>query len=219
MGLGGRPLPAPPPNAVEQAHESNTEWILGVTGLFCSLGLLAIGLRVYVRASISKLVGWDDCTMMFAGMTDFDIRELQITSLATMICFGVQANYGMGKHYEARTQADDTNLQFVSFLQANIGLIPGLAVLKVSIGPSLLRLSRTRWYNYALYGLLAFVVFSEIFGSCTIIFFCSPVRQYWDGSTNGKCYPITLFVKFGVIHTGFNIASDVAFATLPIPII
>lgn len=68
MGLGGRPLPPPPPNAAARAGESNTEWILGVTGLFCTLALLVICLRVYVRAAISKVVGWDDYVMIGAGV-------------------------------------------------------------------------------------------------------------------------------------------------------
>lgn len=68
MGLGGRPLPPPPPNAAARAGESNTEWIMGVTGLFCSLALLAITLHIYVRAGISKVMGSDDYVMVFAGV-------------------------------------------------------------------------------------------------------------------------------------------------------
>lgn len=71
-----------------------------------------------------------------------------------MICFGVQAENGLGKHYEARTKTQDTTFQLAAFLQAVIGLIPGLAILKISIGLSLLRLNKTGWYSYVLYILL-----------------------------------------------------------------
>ena len=42
---------------------------------------------------------------------------------------------------------------------------------------------------------------------------------YWDKSLEGTCYPVSLFVQFGLANTAFNIFTDVAFATLPIPII
>lgn len=71
-----------------------------------------------------------------------------------MICFGVQASNGLGKHYEARTNAQDTTFMFSAFLQAVLGLIPGLAILKISIGLSLLRLNKTGWYSAVLYILL-----------------------------------------------------------------
>lgn len=53
----------------------------------------------------------------------------------------------------------------------------------------------------------------------TFFFYCQPLEGYWDKSLKPKCYPITLFIKFGLINTAFNIFTDVCFATLPVNII
>lgn len=57
----------------------------------------------------------------------------------------------------------------------------------------------------------------------TVIFFCIPTAAFWDPDIHKlpstKCYPIKAFTKIGLMNTGFNIASDVILATLPIPII
>ncbi|EAQ83675.1 hypothetical protein CHGG_10079 [Chaetomium globosum CBS 148.51] len=42
---------------------------------------------------------------------------------------------------------------------------------------------------------------------------------YWNPAVKPKCYPIPLFVTFALVNTGFNIFTDVLFATFPIPII
>lgn len=53
----------------------------------------------------------------------------------------------------------------------------------------------------------------------TFFFYCQPLEGYWDKVIQPKCYPITLFIKFGLINTAFNIFTDVCFATLPVTII
>lgn len=84
-----------------------------------------------------------------------------------MICFGVEANYGLGRHYWTSTDEDAIRMQMVLFIQACIGLIPGLSFLKFSVGLSLLRLSRTNWYRYTIYGLLGKPFPSENLGTWT----------------------------------------------------
>ncbi|KAI8199172.1 hypothetical protein KHU50_007960 [Colletotrichum sp. SAR 10_65] len=53
----------------------------------------------------------------------------------------------------------------------------------------------------------------------TFFFYCQPLEGYWNKVIQPKCYPITLFIKFGLINTAFNIFTDVCFATLPVTII
>lgn len=44
----------------EWAKESNTAMIVGVTGGFHALALLFVGLRVYTRMAVVKVMGRDD---------------------------------------------------------------------------------------------------------------------------------------------------------------
>jgi len=53
----------------------------------------------------------------------------------------------------------------------------------------------------------------------TFFLYCKPMHGYWDRSIPRNCYPITLFVTFGLVNTSFNIFTDVLFAIFPIPII
>jgi hypothetical protein len=53
----------------------------------------------------------------------------------------------------------------------------------------------------------------------TFFLHCFPMEGHWDKSLNAKCYGIKLFITVALINTGFNIFTDVCFATLPIPII
>ena len=42
---------------------------------------------------------------------------------------------------------------------------------------------------------------------------------FWDKTIEPECYPIQLFITFGLINTSFNIFTDVVLATLPVPIV
>lgn len=72
----------------------------------------------------------------------------------------------------------------------------------------------------------------------TWVFRCTPLKFHWDKSVGGYCYPMELFVTFGIVNTckrgpistlrewqtdphitAFNITTDVFFATIPIPMI
>ncbi|KAL8383653.1 hypothetical protein RB595_010720 [Gaeumannomyces hyphopodioides] len=89
----------------------------------------------------------------------------------------------------------------------------------VSIGLSLLKLIRVRSYSMVVYVFLGITAASWVLAWGTIIFFCDPVRGYWDKSIKPKCYDIKLYVAFGLAHTAINISTDIAFATLPIAVI
>ena len=87
-----------------------------------------------------------------------------------------------------------------------------------------------------------FVVCFNIMAFFTWVFRCIPLKFHWDKSGDGYCYPVDMFVTFGIVNTGksgdisspslqeevgadhsgiaaFNITTDVFFATIPIPII
>ncbi|KAF9879167.1 integral membrane protein [Colletotrichum karsti] len=192
----------PPPGAPAQpidpewAAESNTAMIVGVTGGFHALALLFVALRVYTRMSIVKVMGRDDFVM--------------VASVAF---------HGLGKHTLTIPEDDMVIMRKSSFFQSIISSIAGLALLKVSIGLSLLRLSRSVWYSRSLWALIVFVSAYSIMAWMTFFFYCQPLEGYWNKLIKPKCYPITLFIKFGLINTAFNIFTDVCFATLPVTII
>ncbi|KFY74220.1 hypothetical protein V499_05718 [Pseudogymnoascus sp. VKM F-103] len=104
----------------------------------------------------------------------------------------------------------------------------------LSLGPLKLWLPcRQRWCIMANNGkanITRYPVFLVIFTlACigTLIFQCIPVSAAWDfaqrpppfGTGNATCYSISVFTAIGLFNGSVNIATDVAFALLPIPII
>ncbi|TEA18667.1 Satratoxin biosynthesis SC1 cluster protein 4 [Colletotrichum sidae] len=204
-------LPPPSTSDIDPvwAAESNTAMILGVTGGFHALALLFVALRVYTRMAVVKVMGRDDYVMVASVLC----------AVAGMTIFCVQSFHGLGRHTLVIPEASMVVMRRSSFFQSIISSIAGLALLKVSIGLSLLRLSRSVWYSRSLWALIVFVSAYSFMAWMTFFMFCQPLEGYWDKSIKPKCYPITLFIRFGLINTAFNIFTDVCFATLPVTII
>jgi hypothetical protein len=57
----------------------------------------------------------------------------------------------------------------------------------------------------------------------TLIFFCIPVRAFWEVKLRAlpstHCYPLVHFTNISVMNTSFNMATDVLLASLPVHII
>ncbi|KAG7041770.1 Integral membrane protein [Colletotrichum scovillei] len=130
---------------------------------------------------------------------------------AVMICawggwisFVIQAQYGLGKHFSTI----DKKYDYVVFNHVSIAL-------------SLLRLSKTGWYKWALWSTIALVLFYSIGGMFPFFLHCKPLSGFWDRNTTPppKCKDGNNINLFGIINTGFNIFTDVVLATLPVPII
>ncbi|KFA68492.1 hypothetical protein S40285_05386 [Stachybotrys chlorohalonatus IBT 40285] len=94
------------------------------------------------------------------------------------------------------------------------------SILKISIALSLIRLSRSKWYSWTLWGVIGFIISYTIVAMCSFFFHCRPMAGSWNRTIPGaQCYPQDLFVAFSLMNTAFNMTTDVICATLPIPII
>ncbi|KXH29034.1 hypothetical protein CSIM01_02103 [Colletotrichum simmondsii] len=166
------------------AAESNTARIIAVVTVFHLLAQLSVALRLYARVWVIKAPGWDDAICAWGGW----------------ISFMIQAQYGLGKHLSTIDKKYDyVVFNHVAFWQSIISAAGALMFLKISIALSLLRLSKTGWYKWALWSTIGF----------------------WDRNTTPppKCKDGNNINLFGIINTGFNIFTDVVLATLPVPII
>ncbi|KAJ3941175.1 uncharacterized protein N0V96_009053 [Colletotrichum fioriniae] len=169
---------------------------------------MSVALRIYARIWVIKAPGWDDAVM--------------VMSAARWISFVIQARYGLGKHFlTIDKKYDYVVFNHVAFWQAIISAAGALMFLKVSIALSLLRLSKTGWYKWALWSTIALVFFYSIGGMFPFFLHCKPMSGFWDRNTTPppKCKDGNNINLFGIINTGFNIFTDVILATLPVPII
>ncbi|RYO86468.1 hypothetical protein DL766_008129 [Monosporascus sp. MC13-8B] len=182
----------------ERAAESNTVWIVAVVTVFHALALLCVGLRVYAKIWATRAPWWDDVFIVCSAEGGLSI---------------IQISHGLGKHQDTIDRAHYKIFQHAAFWQSVISATASLTFLKVSIALSLLRLGFSKWYKWSLWAIIFASVCVFISGIFTF-FFCRPLEGYWDKSLRA-----VVMVRGGLSNTAFNIVSDIALASLSVPVV
>ncbi|KAF2437350.1 hypothetical protein P171DRAFT_373490 [Karstenula rhodostoma CBS 690.94] len=191
--------------------------LLAIDCTLFGLATITMILRIYVRVFMLKMFGIDDWLMLIAV-------ALSVTTTGLFIKV---ITIGLGRHFDPSGLAFPlANIQdFFKYTYVYaILIIFAYSFIKLSIGFFLLRLAdRTRWRTF-LIATLVFLVAFTIGSTMAIVFQCIPVRAAYDLSLkppqgNAKCYPIAIFKNIGVFNSSVNIATDLLFALLPIPIV
>ncbi|KAL1603523.1 hypothetical protein SLS60_005111 [Paraconiothyrium brasiliense] len=148
-------------------------------------------------------------------------------SMTITALFIKTVSIGLGRHFDvsglAFPLAHMGDFFKYTYVYA-ILVIFAYSFIKLSIGFFLLRLAdRTRWRTFLICTLVFLVAFT-IGSTMAIIFQCIPVRAAYDLSLkpplgNAKCYSVNIFKNVGVFNSSVNIATDLLFALLPIPIV
>ncbi|KAK3690463.1 hypothetical protein B0T22DRAFT_515877 [Podospora appendiculata] len=190
----------------ERAAESNSILFMVIVCVFASFALITASLRFYTRAILVRSFGKDDVLMVLAV----------IGGLSAWI---LGCRNGYGRHQDTIDRPQFIILLEAQFVQSVVEASFAFGFLKISIALSLLRLSRSKWYKWIIWGLVAFTCIYTLFSFMTFMTFCAPVSANWDRSGTYKCYGKELYRDFGLFNASCNILTDVAFATLPIPLI
>ncbi|KAG9194707.1 hypothetical protein G6011_04742 [Alternaria panax] len=202
-----------PARSPEYMAENQAGRLLAVEGSLFALSTIAVLLRFYVRVFMLKTFGWDDIMMAIA---------LALSS-TTLGLFLKVIDLGLGKHAEAFPLENIFPFFKVMYFYS-IFIIAVYSFIKLSIGFFLLRLAdRTKWRPF-LIGMLVFIVAFTIGSTFAIIFQCIPVQAGWDYSLRpptgtAKCYDAEIFKNVGVFNSSINIATDLLFALIPIPML
>jgi hypothetical protein len=208
-------MPAPPPFVVntdpKRVAESQTTLIIGVITAINFVAITVVAARTYTRLIISKSPGAQDVLMVLSACT----------GLAGTIILYLQIPHGLGKHADTIERADFTEFSRYSFIITVVPLLGGIGLLKIAIALELIKYNGNswKWYKITLQCMIGFVIAYTIEAWLSFILFCNPVAKQWDRSLDGSCYPISMFIAFGLANSAFNIFTDIAFATLPIPLI
>ncbi|KAG7039591.1 Integral membrane protein [Colletotrichum scovillei] len=215
---------APTPMNPAWVAESNTARIITVVTVFHLLAQTSVALRIYARIWVIKAPGWDDAVMVLSAASTSHRAPILLPAETDLvecawggwISFVIQAQYGLGKHFSTIDKKYDyVVFNHVAFWQSIISAAGALMF------RSLLRLSKTGWYKWALWSTIALVLFYSIGGMFPFFLHCKPLSGFWDRNTTPppKCKDGNNINLFGIINTGFNIFTDVVLATLPVPII
>lgn len=205
--------PPMPPRSPEYMAENIAPQLMAVEGPLFALSMTAVLMRFYVRGVMLKTFGWDDAMMAIAACI----------SITTLVLFLKIIDMGVGRHAEA-FPLDNIFPFFKIMYFYSILIIFAYSFIKLSIGFFLLRLvDRTRWRPF-LIGMLMFIAMFTIGSIFAIIFQCSPVAAGYDYTLRpptgtAKCYDPTIFKNVGVFNSSVNIATDLIFALIPIPMV
>ncbi|KAF1934748.1 hypothetical protein EJ02DRAFT_167359 [Clathrospora elynae] len=206
----GPPMPPPSP---EYLAENLAPKLMAVLGPLYAISTIAVLLRFYVRIFVLKTFGWDD------GMMGIAVS----ISTATLCLWVRLLSLGLGRHAQA-FPIENLFIFFKTIYFYSILIISAYSFIKLSIGFFLLRLAdRTRWRPF-LIGMLCFIGVFTIASTFAIIFQCSPVAAGWDFTLRppigtAKCYDSDIFKNIGVFNSSVNIATDLLFALIPIPMV
>lgn len=130
--------------------------ILAVCGTLVGLAVAAVSLRVYVRATITRQLGWDD------GL----IAAAVVVMLAEMVVIVPEVRYGAGRHVQYIIPAADAVVGLhLNFVTQPLCLI-SLCFTKVSVGLFLLRLKPSRRFVLFIRAVIVFTVLSAAGNFC-----------------------------------------------------
>ncbi|KFX93213.1 hypothetical protein V490_04954 [Pseudogymnoascus sp. VKM F-3557] len=197
--------------------ENNGPQILAVAGFLMGFGMLVVLLRVYVRIFMTKTMGADDYIMVVA----------QVFSVAVLVCMILEVGKGVGRHSTDPVYLANFGTVIKIGFFRGLFLVTGISLVKISVGLFLLRIVEGTLYKRIILGTIGFLVIFTLACLGTLIFQCLPVSAAWDfaqrpppfGTGNAKCYSTPIFTAIGLFNGAVNIATDIAFAVLPIPIV
>ncbi|PFH57135.1 hypothetical protein XA68_15475 [Ophiocordyceps unilateralis] len=184
--------------------------LVATCAVFLPLTWLAVGLRTYARAILTRNFQIDDWFMLIAQLT--------FTLECAFVIAGVSR--GLGKHNAALSIPDLVAALMWQSIATTIYILDMMFV-KLSIGIFLLRLSNV-WavYKWILWISLIIVTLWSIGLFLWDIFQCIPVQKQWDFRIqHGTCASPKAIVDSVIALTVLTVSSDWLYALLPIPMV
>lgn len=133
--------------------------ILAVCGTLVGLAVAAVSLRVWVRATITRQLGWDDGLVAAAAAV----------MLAEMLVIVPEVRHGAGRHVQHIRPASDVVVGLhLNFVTQPLCLV-SLCCTKVSVGLFLLRLKPSRGFVLFIRGVIVFTVLSAAGNFCEFL--------------------------------------------------
>ena len=199
-------FPAPPgvtPNYVNP--EVRSFGIVPLGALFTTLSTIFLALRLYTKARIIRIFGWDDITITVGWMSTVALAGIWIRSI----------HIGNGAHLWNMTAHNfvEYNLILISSIVISV-LAAGLP--RVSVLLFYLRLNPEKGFRYSTLAVLAMTWASIIIYLGLFIFACKPIKKLWYPSIEGKCIGLNdVYFSAPVIA----LILDFLIIVLPIPMV
>ncbi|PKY08049.1 hypothetical protein P168DRAFT_314178 [Aspergillus campestris IBT 28561] len=178
-------------------------YVLAVGATFLSLTVLFVSLRIATRIFFIRTLGWDDFFLVFSMLSNVAFFGLTV----------IQVQNGLGK--KESTLNSKTTQKQLKALWITIPLYNlTMNLTKISMGILYLRAFKTKIYQRVLIVFLAFVVISGLWAVLSTLFFCTPIRGFWDKSVHSYCLPQ---IVIWCVNAALQITTDLLTVILPMP--
>ncbi|KAI9777987.1 MAG: hypothetical protein M1816_004368 [Peltula sp. TS41687] len=199
----------PPPPGVEPDFDhpySRQGLMLGVNFIGLVFVVIFFCVRMWTRLRLTKYVGWDDYTCVFAMVL------VVVHSAGSLELL----KHGLGVHAWNIRQSTFNSEEAYKWAVIMFSIsIATLAVIKISILLLYRRIfSLERGMKLAIYALLCFMVSYVLAFELSLAFSCQPVRKLIQPELPGRCFNSQAHALTNMI---LNIASDLLVFILPIP--
>ncbi|CZR50150.1 related to integral membrane protein [Phialocephala subalpina] len=94
-----------------------------------------------------------------------------------------------------------------------------ITIVKVSIALFLQRIAPNKIYKRWLWGIIVFLIAYTFACFLTIILQCTNLAVLWDPTTKATCWTPKTLRSLSYVNSSLNIATDLVFAALPIPML
>lgn len=189
--------------------ESNSELFMTIICVVWSFAFATALVRFYTRTIVVRSFGKDDIFMVLAVLC----------GIGGLVAWIIGCKNGYGRHQDAIPRSMFVILLETQFFQSVIEASFAFGFLKISIALSLLRLHKGKVYKGILWSLVGFTCFYTLFAFITFMTRCDPISGQWNPAIRPRCYSRVIYRNFGLFNAACNIFTDIAFATLPIPLI
>jgi len=121
-----------------------------------------------------------------------------------MVGFGsfvglVQA--GGGQEADQMSAQDQSNFKFYEVI-IGVACVPGVCLVKISVGLFLLRFIPTKTLQRTLYAFIGFISVYLVYSILTLTLICLPLNSYWEPSVKGTCWSARTLVIVGNLNAG-----------------
>ncbi|KAF2168181.1 hypothetical protein M409DRAFT_53484 [Zasmidium cellare ATCC 36951] len=184
--------------------------IFAAAALFLSCVWVTISLRIWVRVTIIRSLGWDDATLIFAAdqiiFTGYCVVEIMIETV------------GGAPHAQNLGLSELSRL--VALTVASFDLyITAMVFLKISLGIFYLRFVIRTWEKYAVYSTIIISTAYGVFLFFIALLNCGNPSKYLENELKGICMPNNAIYPIQLAGALVNACTDWVLAIMPIYIL
>ncbi|PIG86403.1 PTH11-like integral membrane protein [Aspergillus arachidicola] len=178
---------------------------LVVTAVLTAISILIVGMRMYARIGLLKMIGREDYTILFSLV-------LAIVYLALV---AAEVHFGLGEHNSAISE--EMLEQQLKRLWAAIPMYnASLAFTKFSILFQYLRIFPDRRFRTACWVMMVIVALYGTWAVVSGYVNCVPVAKFWDRTIPGSCLS---FEGVWFFNASMNIVTDLTLLIMPMPLL